>query len=889
MRARGRDLLIGLAMAVLAAAGAAALGGEAPAGTTILDTKSFWRFRTVWETDEIITKDGKIGHLSLTIPRGWYYKNKDKPTVPAGQYKVTKAPLVRLPEETSRDWMKPGFDDSSWVRLRGPMFQKSYNANWKLILMRGPFEVTDPGKVKGLKLTIAFRGGAVVYLNGRELVRKFMPEGKLTPNTPALPYPRGIYLDDEGYLVWQHCKREVYRDRLEKRVRRITGLEIPASRLRKGVNTLAVGIHRPPAPPLLYVSRVKRWPYGVSRDGKINWCRTGLLDIQLTAPAGAAVAPNTAPPKGRGFLIWNHSIIRKVFLEDFPDPFSPLSPIRLAGVRNGIFAGQVVVGDEKPIKGLKAVASDLTGPGTIPAEAVTLRYAVPDGAPGRRGGLGFFDSLEDDPPAEVPVYKQHGGAVQPIWLTVTVPKDAQAGDYSGKVTVTAEGVKAVAVPVRLRVIDWALPGADKYFAHMDVVQSPESVAMAYGVKMWSKEHLALLEKTFAILGEMGQKSIYISAVRRTHFGNEHAVVRWYKDDKGVLQPNFDNVEKYLDVATRHLGKIPGVIFYCWEPISSMGHAGGTGGAGRTTDRPVKYTLWDPKTGRLKKRTGPAWGTPESKVFWKKFTDGARAVLKKRGMEKSLLFGLIGDARPTKTAMADITNGVKNAKWAVHSHHYCDKWQGYDIGMAIALWGIHITPMDPARGHGYGWMNPFWLMYYPREMSMHTSLVETRTKLENWIGAKSNHHKTRTARGLGRIGGDFWKVVKDGRGRLRATLAGYYPESYWGQLNLNYCVSHILGKGKKGPLPTVRSEAFRENVQEVEARVFIERAIVNKDTGAKVGGELAGRCREALDKRIRMCLHSGGEGLPWFVSSGWSRRTEELFGLAAEVAKKLESE
>ena len=44
---------------------------------------------------------------------------------------------------------------------------------------------------------------------------------------------------------------------------------------------------------------------------------------------------------------------------------------------------------------------------------------------------------------------------------------------------------------------------------------------------------------------------------------------------------------------------------------------------------------------------------------------------------------------------------------------------------------------------------------------------------------------------------------------------------------------------------------------------------------------------ALDTRIRMCLHSEGEGLPWFVSSGWSRRTEELFELAGEVATKID--
>ena len=54
----------------------------------------------------------------------------------------------------------------------------------------------------------------------------------------------------------------------------------------------------------------------------------------------------------------------------------------------------------------------------------------------------------------------------------------------------------------------------------------------------------------------------------------------------------------------------------------------------------------------------------------------------------------------------------------------------------------------------------------------------------------------------------------------------------------------------------------------------------------LGDELIGRCRKALDERIRMCLHSAGEGQPWFISSDWRRRSELLFGLAAEVARKL---
>jgi len=602
------------------------------------------------------------------------------------------------------------------------------------------------------------------------------------------------------------------------------------------------------------------------------------------------------------FRVHNVSIVEHVSPGLFKAPAVTAGPIELAGVRNGTFAAQLVVTATEPINGLNAVASGLKGAGTIPASAVRVRYALLDGQttlpPRHKKRVVAFDSLAEAPPAEVPAHK--GGAVQPIWITVNVPADAKPGDYTGTVTVRGGG-RAVEAPLKLRVIDWTLPDPNVFTGRMDIVQSPESVAMAYGVKLWSEEHLALLDKTFALLRPLACKTLYISAVRRTHFGNEHAMVRWYRDEDGELKPNFDHVEKYLDVATKHLGKTPGVILYCWEPLKSMGHAGGAGGAGRTADKPILYTLWDRKRNKLKKRTGPAWGTPEAKQFWAKFNRGIIPILRKRGLEKSMLYGLIGDARPTKQAMDDIDTGVKNAKWAVHSHHYCTSWQGYPVGFCIALWGIHLNIVDPKQGRGYGWQNPHWLAYYPREFALTSSLVEQRYKLEMWMGALSLHEMkyrgtTRTARGLGRIGADFWIVRKDHRGRLRASLPGRYPESYWGQLNLNYCIPHILGKGKTGPLATVRSEAFREGIQEVEARVFIEKAIVIKANRARVGEALAKRCRAFLDERIRMVNVAGGPRKDQVSRGGkfgagrlppdWKQRNAALFELAAEVARKL---
>lgn len=855
-------------------------------GMVILDTHSFWRFRTVWETPEVVLPSGEVLPARFKVPRDTYEyfrKNPDKNEV--SSYTVEKLEVIRLPSETSLDWMKPDFDDSTWARLRGPMLDRSINDEWKLILMRGLFEVTNPNKVGKVTLSLAFRGGAVLYLNGEEVARAFMPEGEIDLYTPADPYPEEVYLTADGFIFYRTDRSVDARGRMAKRIRRLINFKIPTAKLRKGVNVLAVAIHRAPTDAKFFLRRSKTSVQCNPPHRDSFWAKIGLIEIRLAAPAGAAVVPNVGPQEDRGFRVWNQSIIQRVLIPDYPDPFAPLRPIHLTGVRNGTFAGQVIVGDSKPIKGLKAEASDLEGPGTIPASVVQIRYALPDGEPPNQDQPPSFDSLEEFPPDEVPVYKEHGGAVQPIWVTVRVPADAKPGGYTGTLTISAKRVKPVVVPLQLRVIDWTLPDPNEFAAYMDIVESPESVALAYEVPLWSEEHLKLLDKTFSLLAPLACKTLYVTCVRRTHLGNEHAMVRWIRDDEGELQPDFTVARKYLDVATKHLGKIPGVILYCWEPMRSMGHAGGAGSASRTHDKPILISLLDLETGNLLERKGPAWGTSEAKVFWKKLTDGISAALAKHGLRDSMLFGLMGDARPTKQAMDDMSSERKELKWAIHSHYYCDRWQGYDIGMCVAVWGIHARTNDPSISRGYGWRNPFCALYFPREMRGTSTLVEHHTKVEHWLGAEYTGREG-GPRGIGRLGADFWKVMKDQRGRVRGSLAGRYPESYWGQLNLNYGIPHLLGRGKNGPVATLRSEAFRENIQEVEARVYIEKALLDDEAKTMLGEELADRCRKALDERIRMCLHAHGEGQPWFISSDWSRRTELLFSLAAEVGKKL---
>jgi hypothetical protein len=176
--------------------------------------------------------------------------------------------------------------------------------------------------------------------------------------------------------------------------------------------------------------------------------------------------------------------------------------------------------------------------------------------------------------------------------------------------------------------------------------------------------------------------------------------------------------------------------------------------------------------------------------------------------------------------------------------------------------------------------------------MEAVLDRCRFKTEGMMGACNwkdlqKRGWTRSARGVGRFGADFWKVIKDGRGRLRARLAGRYPESYWGQLNMSYCVPALFSKGTKEPLRTLRSECFREGIQDLEATVFLEKAIMLPKYGATLGADWSGRCRKFLDDRRRLVFAASGvRKKPNRLDPAWPESRARLYSLAAEAAAKL---
>jgi len=909
-----------------AAAKKAAAPAPAPSGV-LLENGSFWRYHVTWGTELARKEGGELVPIHPAVTGERYYQKVDGKR--KRLYRMKVHPTHRASPLPADDWRKAEFNDSTWQRKKGPFSAGALGSSKRgykstpLICLRGKFKVGNPAGVGELKLSVSYLGGIIVYLNGKELGRGHMPKGKVEPAAPAEDYPVSAFFDAEGRMwdqvgaknrkEWRAFEAKLAEGRAWKgepessdpealgalltRVRRGT-FKVPASALKKGINVLAIENHRAPAPEKFFTCQ-KSKKYG--NQGHLKqfcwWSRVGVTGVKLDGKPGAGEPNAGHAGRPKGFHVWNHPIVEKVYVSDYPDTFEKLQPVKIHTPRNGAHSGQVVVACDQPIKGFKVEATDLAGPGKIPAKAVQLRFTRPDGRIRRGRKPPWFDGLEEFAPTEVPV-RPRGWAIQPVWITVRVPKDAKAGLYKGKVKISAAGQKTVDVPLEVEVTDWTMPDPKEFHTHMGLIQSPESVALQYDVPLWSEKHWKLLEKTFKLLGELSCKVVYITAQYKTHFGNETSMIRYVKNGGGKYgyKPDFSIAEKYLDLAMKYQGKVPAVGLYIWR---SPWVTGNYDGAGPRGDRKILITVKDPKTGKLTGAEGPAWGSPEVREFWKPVIDGMKKICAERGIEKSLLMGMSGDYTPTDTALADLHAASDGLHWIHHSHVVRNtlgnmgsqpigsrKWKRgdkegktYKVAYICAAWGGFAYRKDPDFGRGYGWKNPMIRLQTrtpPRgRMHMESNFTAMAYKLPK------GSPKDAGLKGLGRTGADFWNVLKDGRGRRVGYLAGRYTETRWGQLGIRCCGLALLAPGRDGAIATYRSEMVRENVQEIEARVFIEKALHDEAKKAKIGEKLAKRALEVLDERVRASNRKGGA-----QSTEVTALARDLYRVAAEVAEKL---
>ncbi|HUV39396.1 MAG TPA: hypothetical protein VMY39_07260, partial [Planctomycetota bacterium] len=271
----------------------------------------------------------------------------------------------------SDDWTSPDFDPdkSGWVVGRGTFQQDlegdlppdRFKGNMRTVhvgvlqyigtgmhsaFYRTRFEVTDPARAK-LSLTLVYRGGVRVFVNGREIARGHLPKGDLAPETPADDYPIEAYTDPK------------------QRNRVPAPVKIPETVLVKGANVLAVEVRASDLHPVV-LKKVPSKSWNALHDREGLWRHGYLANLELR---GDDAGVRCAMKRPAGTQVWVTDVHHRVASTEFRMPGEGVGTVRFVGARNGTYSAQVVVGTDRDLAGLKASVGALRethGRGEIP-------------------------------------------------------------------------------------------------------------------------------------------------------------------------------------------------------------------------------------------------------------------------------------------------------------------------------------------------------------------------------------------------------------------------------------------------------------------------------------------------------------------------------------------
>jgi len=666
--------------------------------------------------------------------------------------------------------------------------------------------------------------------------------------------------------------------------------------------------------------------------------RMSLLVIVVTA----AVAPVAAPALAQSgsVKVWASDTI--TYASDGTPPAEP-GTVTIIGARGGVFSGKVVLFSTAAIKGLNASATPLAMAGAkVAVENVSVRYGVGWGREWKRRRPIGKDILAESPPASITPYK--GKTYASVWVTVTTAPDAAPGVYKGSVTVAADGLAPTTLSVELTVVDWIIPETQDWRTWIGMIQSPDSLALEYNVPLWSDKHWDLITQSFDQMSELGCRNVFIPILARTNFGNAESMVRWVPKPNGTYTWDFTIMDKYLDLATEHLGTPKMVCFQVWELYAAPRALKRSVPFGNTEEAKAarqalqgkgpRVTTVDPATGATDMVYLPLYEDPSSSRIWQPLFTQLRNRMAARGLEKTMMLGVISDVWPSKAEVAFLNRVSGNLQWVSQAHP--GKLLGKpavgnrllhkiaDIGYEAHVYDLTYQ-VNPDKGRRYGWRHPERVARFARNGGVNTcSWLQIRLMPAfNITGGQS---------GIGRIGADVWYVIKDKKGKRVGAAYHRYPEANWRNLDIE---SWMLAPGPDGPIGTGRFEKLREGLQECEARIAIEDALLTPAKKKKLGPELARRCEDLLNERQRAMWKTvwtneedlagldivnkrnpieslwhgfvkagmdlpgywdaaarklrsseAAKGRAWFAASPWQDRNRQLFELAGKVQKKL---
>jgi hypothetical protein len=344
-----------------------------------------------------------------------------------------------------------------------------------------------------------------------------------------------------------------------------------------------------------------------------------LLALILVLPH-AALAGQSLPTQGE-FSAWVVSPEMRVTPSSFSREL--MTTAQAEAFRNEVVSLQFAVRASEAAQpfsahcGYAVVPPGQPEPPRLPCSWVEVRY--PGYVLVDEIGEYTSDQLFTDPPKRL-----EPNWTQPIWLTIRVPKTADAGLYVGKLGAAA-GNQSATFTIELRVLDFSLPDLSDGNFYLNIWQDPAAVARWAKVPVWSERHWKLLEAYARDLAEHGQKSITTSILHdpwRSQTGSVFPAMvewrfpgEWRLGQEAKFQFDYSVFDRYVELMMKAGVK---KTIHCFSLVDGPGHS---------PDCDIGYV--DTQTGQLRIRhttVGDDW----YKKVWGVFLPAFVKHLKSRG-------------------------------------------------------------------------------------------------------------------------------------------------------------------------------------------------------------------------------------------------------------------
>lgn len=217
---------------------------------------------------------------------------------------------------------------------------------------------------------------------------------------------------------------------------------------------------------------------------------------------------------------------------------------------------QILVYSKKSIANLSVEAGDLKdGKGnTIAKSAITtgfVQYVITDEF---KDGCGYRTSTDFDSSEVADIINtasghvaMHKNTTQPIWLSIRVPANSVAGNYTGSITINAG--KKITLDIALTVLGKTLPDPKSWKFRLDLWQHPAAIARVHNIPLWGDAHFEYMRKYYTMLAQAGQKIITASIVNEPWghqtYDDYPSLIQWTKKKDGGWVYDYSLFDKYI--------------------------------------------------------------------------------------------------------------------------------------------------------------------------------------------------------------------------------------------------------------------------------------------------------------------------------------------------------